>query len=114
MRATAFMAALMGVVFSGQAAFAAGKFDGVYEGEGMVRTGKCAQPVSPQYRVVDGHISHPFGAAKIEADIAPDGSITNANAAIRTMTTGSISGSKLSMDVTTPACTIHYELTKRS
>ena len=115
MRALTLAAAVACVVLADHAARAAGKFDGVYEGEGVLRSGRCARPENPRYLVADSHISRPFGGggAQVEATIGPDGKITNADGAIRTTTTGSIAGNALSMDIVTPSCTFHYELTKK-
>ena len=115
MRILAAGSALACVVLLAQAAQAAGKFDGVYEGEGTLRTGRCARPENPRYRISDDHISRPFGGggARVEAVVGPDGKISNADGSVRTTTIGSIAGNALTMDITTPACVFHYELTKK-
>ncbi len=116
MRSIVLLAVLMGVAAGSHAAAAADRFDGVYEGEGTLRFGRCGRPENPRFRVVDSHISRAFGGsgAQIEAAVGPDGTVTNGSGAVRTTTAGSITGSTLSMDVTTPGCAFHYELTKRS
>ena len=94
--------------------WAAGPYDGVYAGTGNLLTGRrCTHPQSPEYRVRDSRISHPFGQARVEAMVGPDGKLTNGPDAIRTTTTGAIVGKTLSMDIVTPDCSFHYELTRR-
>ena len=106
-------AALVPALAVGQAV-AAGAFDGLYQGEGTLRSGRCARPENPRFRVADNHISRPLGGsgAQIEADVGPDGTVRNAAGAVRTTTIGSITGTALTLDVTTPACTLHYALMK--
>ena len=93
--------------------WAAGQYDGLYAGTGNLLTGRCTHPQDPEYRVRDSRISRAFGQARVEAVVGPDGRITNGPEAIRTTTTGSIAGKTLSMDIVTPACSFHYELTRR-